>query len=474
MVLVTTPYRPTGAGRAGLPRRKAGAGSYAVDPAGFVALDSPLRSGEKINARFSPEALLGSTTESPDTTFDLFAAIPAPAAGTAKASFTGSYWTANLEFPGGRAQRSALFSLTPSGAGSFGNVTVNGHALNLSAGQPVTQTVTGVTYAFAADGTGTASFGTASTSALLSGSKTIYVSQDGSVILGGSTAAGSHDILIGVKAGSTASTSSWSGRSWEAGLRVDPTAVTGYAGSVISVGAGFVWRSRRLKILAMGNLDDTESDTYTLNAHGSGSSESALIGLGAGGNAFVGSAVDPSDPLAFEVYFGAPMPKESGSGVYLDPQGVVNAASIAPAGNPIAPGEFISLFGAGLTSVTATASPPVYPPTLGGVMVLINNQPAPIYSVSAASQPNQLNVLVPYATQGPTATIQVQNNGVKSNVVTVPVAPTAPGLFSSDRSGTGLGAIRHADFSLVNPASPARPGETVLLFSREWALWIIP
>src|SRR5436309_3443319 len=55
-----------------------GAGTYSVDAGGFVALDSPLRSGARINARYGPEALIGSATETADNTFDLFVAIPAP------------------------------------------------------------------------------------------------------------------------------------------------------------------------------------------------------------------------------------------------------------------------------------------------------------------------------------------------------------------------------------------------------------
>jgi uncharacterized protein (TIGR03437 family) len=48
--------------------------------------------------------------------------------------------------------------------------------------------------------------------------------------------------------------------------------------------------------------------------------------------------------------------------------------------------------------------------------------------------------------------------------VTVPVAPTAPGVYSLDQSGSGPGAILHADFGLVNAARPAAPGETVLIY----------
>jgi uncharacterized protein (TIGR03437 family) len=151
-------------------------------------------------------------------------------------------------------------------------------------------------------------------------------------------------------------------------------------------------------------------------------------------------------------------PAQAGTGVFLNPLGVVNAASSAPAGNPISPGEFVTLYGSGLAKSDQTATPP-YPASLNGVSVLINNKPAPVRFVSSG----QLNVLVPFATTGPTATIVV-NNGVNSNTVTVPVATTSPGIFTIDQSGSGGGAILHADYSPVNAAKPAAGGETVLVF----------
>ena len=44
-------------------------------------------------------------------------------------------------------------------------------------------------------------------------------------MLGGSTAAGGHDILIGVKAVSGATNATWNATFWGAGLRVDFSAV---------------------------------------------------------------------------------------------------------------------------------------------------------------------------------------------------------------------------------------------------------
>ena len=60
--------------------------------------------------------------------------------------------------------------------------------------------------------------------------------------------------------------------------------------------------------------------------------------------------------------------------------------------------------------------------------------------------------------------IVVNNNGTNSNTVTVPVAATSPGVYTLDQSGSGAGAILHADFSLVNAGNPAAAGETVLVY----------
>jgi uncharacterized protein (TIGR03437 family) len=435
-----------------------GAGTYSVDPGGFVVIDSTIRSGAQVNARFGPEALIGSTTEGADDTFDLFVAIPAP---LGNASLAGPYWAVTLEFPGGStaSARNTRFSLSSSTPGRLADFSVSGHAAHISQGLPQTQPVTGATFAMNADGTGTASFGTGSATQLISGTKNIYLSADGNVAIGGSTATGSHDFLIAVKAVSGASNATWNSTFWGAGLRVDSSAVTGYCGSVAAHGAGKVTWAKREKALGAGAFDFTGINAYALNADGSGTLELTEVALGAGGKALVGSSIDQNDPAAYEIFFGVQAPALSGSGIFLNPLGVLNAASSAPAGNPISPGEFISLYGTGLAKSAQTAAPP-YPATLNGVTVLVNNKQAPLYFVS----PGQINALVPYATQGPTATIVVQSGAASSNTVTVPVAATAPGVFSQDTSGGGPGAILHADFSLVNAANPATAGETVLIF----------
>jgi uncharacterized protein (TIGR03437 family) len=437
-----------------------GKGVYSLDPGGFLSLDSPLRAGARINARFGPEAIIGSSTESSDNTYDLFVAIPAPASG---AIFNGPYNCMSLEFPGGSTanMRTTQFPLNQAALGILQPFSVFGHAASISLGRPVTQQIPAgaATYTMGDNGQGSLTVGAAGNAQLLSGSRALYLSASGNILLGGSAAAGGHDILIGVKPVSGGTNATWNATFWGAGLRVDASAVSGYSGALSAGGKGKLTWTKRFKALGAGAFDYTGTNSYALTADGTGTVDLTQIAVGAAGKAFAGTAINPTDPAAYEIYFGVQTPALSGTGVFLNPLGVINAASFAPPGNPISPGQFVTLFGTGLAKSNQTATPP-YPPTLNGVSVLINNKPAPLYFVS----PGQLNVLVPFATTGPTATIVVQNGSVNSNTVTVPVAATSPGIYSLDQSGSGAGAILHADYSLVNAAKPATGGETVLIY----------
>lgn len=439
-----------------------GAGTYSVDPAGSVTLASPIRSGDQVNARLSVEALIGSGTENTDSTFDLLVAIPVP---TAAAALTGPYSVVTLEFPNGSTANpiNTIFTLNSAGPGQLSPISIYGHTPSIVSGSPTTQSITGATYTVPSTGAGTLTFG--SSSALLSGSKNVYISSSGNVIIGGSTAAGAHDFLIGVKAAANPALASWNGKSWTAGLRYETGAQQpwiSHAGSLAAGGAGSITFYRRLNAFGSGASDFTASDPYSVNPTGLLTVELSQVGLGAGGT-FVGSAIDPSDPGAFEIYFGAPMIPLSGSSAFLNPTGVLSAASFAPAGNPVSPGEFVALFGTGLAAGNQTAKPP-YPTTLNNVTVTVNGTQAPIYSVTHLPQFDQINCLIPYGTTGATAKIVVANGSATSNTVTVPVAPTSPGIYSLDQSGSGAGAVEHANGSVVNASNPANPGETVVIY----------
>ena len=231
-----------------------GGGTYSVSPAAIVTLGNFQEQALSINARYgivgaNEGMIIGSTTETSARIFDLFIAIQAPNAATSNASLSGSYYVTVLAFPGGTGDtaRDALFNLVAGGSGTLADISISGHAANISNGAPVTQVISGATYAIAADGSGSAAFpvtaGSTAASQLFSGSEQIYVSANGNVILGGSKDPGVHDVLIGFKA---ASGTPWNDKFWHAGLRFETTgAADGYSGSLFSNNNGTVTFTRR-------------------------------------------------------------------------------------------------------------------------------------------------------------------------------------------------------------------------------------
>jgi uncharacterized protein (TIGR03437 family) len=409
--------------------------------------------------------LVGSSTEGSASTFDLFVAIQAPP-DAANLSLADSYFVSTLAFPSGTASlvRSGTFNLQASAFGGLANFSVNGHAANLSAGATTTQAMTRAYYALYSGGSGVATFplqsGLDATTQLFSGNKAIFISSGGNVIVGGANDGSAQDMLVGFKAGSGLA---WTDKFWQAGLRFESTGnASAYSGSLYSTGTGTLTFTRRLHQLQPSGAvtyDFTGTGGYTLTANGTGTALVSSVALGAAGNGFAGTAADANDPAGYEVYVGVRLPAVSGSGVFLNPQGVFNAASLAPSGDPVAPGEFVALFGTNLAGAPQQTKPP-YPASLGGVSVLVDGVVAPIYAIS----PTLVFALVPYATAGPTATFTVTNNDMMSNAVEVPVAATAPGVFSLTRNGIGPGAIQHTDFTTVTSAKPAKRGETVVVY----------
>jgi uncharacterized protein (TIGR03437 family) len=196
---------------------------------------------------------------------------------------------------------------------------------------------------------------------------------------------------------------------------------------------------------------------------------STFLMLGAGGTVLgVTTSVDingnaNNDTASYLILFGEQIPNLTGpvGGVFLNPQGIVNAATYSPVGDYISPGEFIQLYGSGFVasgSVTAATLP--FPPTLDGASVTINNVPAPVYYVS----PGEIICIVPYELTGTTATIVVTSGQTHSNSVTVGLAPTSPGVFSANDFGFGDGAITHVTNASVNSNNPAQPQETVQMY----------
>jgi uncharacterized protein (TIGR03437 family) len=146
--------------------------------------------------------------------------------------------------------------------------------------------------------------------------------------------------------------------------------------------------------------------------------------------------------------------------------GVVNAASMVS--GPLAPGMVATITGSNLgdpvffgncMNITPT------PATCAAVNVLINGSPVPKIFDSGSS----VSFQVPFNISGSTATVQVTStlSGtlLSSAVVTVPVAPTAPGLYTANGMGSGTGYYLDSSGLIPEYSQAVQTGDTVVLFA---------
>jgi uncharacterized protein (TIGR03437 family) len=123
---------------------------------------------------------------------------------------------------------------------------------------------------------------------------------------------------------------------------------------------------------------------------------------------------------------------------------VTNAASNLA--GPVAPGELVVLYGSGL----------------GGVRtVLFDGVAGPVLYAT----PGQVGAAAPYAVSGGSQQVVVQSAGAASAPVAVAVAPTAPGVFTADRSGRGQAAAVNQDGTQNGTANPAAAGSVLSLYA---------
>ena len=144
--------------------------------------------------------------------------------------------------------------------------------------------------------------------------------------------------------------------------------------------------------------------------------------------------------------------------------GVLDAAA---GKSPVAPGSYVSIYGANLCEYTdpVTFAPYALPLTIDGVTVSFD---VPSAKISAPGHltyvsPGQINVQVPWELQGQTsAQVKVTLYGYSyGNVVTVPLADTAPAFFDI---GGGIAAALDGNYATVTAAHPVQRGKVVQLY----------
>ncbi|HYI94126.1 MAG TPA: PQQ-binding-like beta-propeller repeat protein [Bryobacteraceae bacterium] len=150
---------------------------------------------------------------------------------------------------------------------------------------------------------------------------------------------------------------------------------------------------------------------------------------------------------------------------------VLNAANYA--GGAVSPGEIVNIFGVnmGPAEVLRVRSDAKAPTSLGDVRVLFDGVAAPLLFVSAT----QVNAIVPddVARQS-SVVIEVEHRGVRSQPLTLPVAPTHPGVFTSDGSGEGPAVILNEDGSINSPQNLAERNSVLTFYVTGAGLAITP
>jgi uncharacterized protein (TIGR03437 family) len=442
-------------------------GLYRVGANGLMEVESLIGSPRRtIFGAVGESALVGSMTEETPQVFDLFVAIPAGTAVT-NAALSGRYLGGSIDLIRGQTSlaRTAVFAFNANSGGAISDLTAIGQARNLGGGVP-DQTLSGITYNFSANGSGTLNIplgGAAADQRLVSGEKVVYTSATGDLVIGG--AATGYDMFIAFKAPANASNALYNG-TYLAGtlymdLRQNGLLYSSY-GSTRALGDGSeIVHERSNELGAAVPYDITGSTRFQIDPSGiSQSSRTRNVISNEGRHSLWTHVGTGSDPR-YSFIFATRARPFTGSGVFLHPLGVTNAASYSPVTASVAPGEFITLFGAGLASSQQVATAFPFPRTLGGVQVLVNGDPIALYSVS----PTQISGVLPYSLQpNDYANIRVVNNGVSSNLVTQYVNSAATGVFTNPANGLGTPAALRQDSSIVSAANPARRGETISIY----------
>jgi len=324
------------------------AGSYVIGANGegyISAVDSKFPNDQIVGLVSQGGVFIGSSTENSNLYNDLFIAAPVGSTAT-NATLKGAYTVAymNPTFAG-----DALLTMTADGNGNIGTVKVTGYVATTSdptANTASTETLNGVTYSFK-NGAAQINFGGKVGSTLIAGTELLYISPDGNFIFGGSY--NGFDMFVGVRAAAT-NPSNLDGLYYQAGLDLTESSngnlLDSYYGSIQSFSQNMIGHQRvNSQQIYGGSSDFTYYDYLNLGTNSGGAaltdgstlsdftfgqnyaiSPDATIRIGYGTGPYLGINV------AFQA------PAFNGSGVYLSPVGVVNAASSAPFTAFVSPG----------------------------------------------------------------------------------------------------------------------------------------
>jgi len=141
--------------------------------------------------------------------------------------------------------------------------------------------------------------------------------------------------------------------------------------------------------------------------------------------------------------------------------GVVNTASYT-AGQGLAPGSYVSIFGNALADSTELYGTAALPVSLASVSVSFDDGGLSLPGHLSYVSPTQVNVQIPWEFQGHSSVrMKVAMSYLFSNVYTLNLAQYSPGLFAN--SGNAA-VVDWNTSSVVSIASPAHRGDLVELY----------
>ena len=134
-------------------------------------------------------------------------------------------------------------------------------------------------------------------------------------------------------------------------------------------------------------------------------------------------------------------------------QTLVSVAGNAPATDPVAQGDVVTLQGELFTTQSIQGADPTVPlPTsLGGATVYVNDVAAPVFSISS----NRIQFQIPYEVSAGDATVRVDRDGVMGNTLSAQLRPAAPRITSVQNQN---GA------QLIGSGTPVAVGDTLTIF----------
>jgi large repetitive protein len=141
----------------------------------------------------------------------------------------------------------------------------------------------------------------------------------------------------------------------------------------------------------------------------------------------------------------------------LAPNGTVNAFNRV-GGGALSPGTIVEVYGSGLASATSSTGAPPLPITFNGTSMLVGGLSAPLFFLSTG----QLDLEIPseLAPNQEYMTV-ISANGALSLPLQIDAVPLQPGVAAY---ADGHVIAQHANFTLVNAAHPAKPGEVIIIY----------